>query len=79
MKIKICADSTCDLSPELVETYDVGIIPLYIVQVQPDPGCFFITFRTKTTEGQIQSAGRRRKAEFIQKNTVKRIAVQQIG
>ena len=31
MKIKICADSTCDLSPELVEKYDVGIIPLYIV------------------------------------------------
>ena len=32
MKIKICADSTCDLSPELVERYDVGIIPLYIVK-----------------------------------------------
>ena len=32
MKIKICADSTCDLSPELVEKYDVGIIPLYIVK-----------------------------------------------
>ncbi len=32
MKIKICADSTCDLSPELVEKYDIGIIPLYIVK-----------------------------------------------
>jgi DegV family protein with EDD domain len=32
MKIRICADSTCDLSPELVEKYDVGIIPLYIVK-----------------------------------------------
>ncbi len=32
MRIKICADSTCDLSPELVERYDVGIIPLYIVK-----------------------------------------------
>lgn len=32
MKIKICADSTCDLSPELVEKYDVGILPLYIVK-----------------------------------------------
>ena len=32
MKIKICADSTCDLSPELIEKYDVGIIPLYIVK-----------------------------------------------
>ena len=32
MKIKICADSTCDLSPELVEKYDISIIPLYIVK-----------------------------------------------
>lgn len=32
MKIRICADSTCDLSPELVEKYDVKIIPLYIVK-----------------------------------------------
>ena len=32
MKIKICADSTCDLSPELVEKYDIAILPLYIVK-----------------------------------------------
>ena len=32
MKIRICADSTCDLSPELVRKYDVSIIPLYIVK-----------------------------------------------
>ena len=32
MKIKICADSTCDLSPELVAKYDIGILPLYIVK-----------------------------------------------
>ena len=32
MRIKICADSTCDLSPELVEKYGVGVIPLYIVK-----------------------------------------------
>ena len=32
MNIRICADSTCDLSPELVEKYHVGIIPLYIVK-----------------------------------------------
>ena len=30
MKIKITADSTCDLSPELVEKYNVGIMPLYV-------------------------------------------------
>ena len=32
MKIRICADSTCDLSPELVEKYDIAILPLYIVK-----------------------------------------------
>ena len=31
MKIKITADSTCDLSPELVEKYSVGIMPLTVV------------------------------------------------
>ncbi len=31
MKIKITADSTCDLSPELVEKYNVGILPLTVI------------------------------------------------
>lgn len=31
MNIKITADSTCDLSPELVEKYNVGIMPLAVV------------------------------------------------
>ena len=31
MKIKITADSTCDLSPALVEKYNVGIIPLTVI------------------------------------------------
>lgn len=30
MKIKITADSTCDLSPELLEKYNVGIMPLFV-------------------------------------------------
>lgn len=30
MKIKITADSTCDLSPELMERYNVGIMPLFV-------------------------------------------------
>ena len=29
--IKIVADSTCDLSPELLEKYDISVIPLCIV------------------------------------------------
>ena len=32
MKIKITADSTCDLSPELVGKYDIEITPLYIIK-----------------------------------------------
>jgi DegV family protein with EDD domain len=29
-KIKILSDSSCDLSPELLQKYDIGIIPFYI-------------------------------------------------
>lgn len=28
--VKITADSTCDLSPELLESYDISILPLMI-------------------------------------------------
>ena len=31
MKIRITADSTCDLSPELLRKYDIGIIPLSVI------------------------------------------------
>lgn len=31
MKIKISADSTCDLSPALIEQYQIGITPLYLL------------------------------------------------
>jgi len=30
MSIKITSDSTCDLSPELIERYSIDILPLYI-------------------------------------------------
>ena len=32
--IKIISDSTCDLSQEVLERYDIDIIPLHIVKVQ---------------------------------------------
>ena len=32
MKVKITADSTCDLSPELVEQYHIQIVPLAIIK-----------------------------------------------
>lgn len=31
MKVRITADSTCDLSPELVRKYDIGIAPLSVI------------------------------------------------
>ena len=31
MQVKIISDSTCDLSPELIEKYDITILPLHIV------------------------------------------------
>lgn len=31
MKVRMTADSTCDLSPELVRKYDIGIAPLSVV------------------------------------------------
>ena len=31
MKVKITADSTCDLSPELIRKYDIGIAPLSVI------------------------------------------------
>lgn len=30
MKVKICADSVCDLSAELKERYDISVVPLYV-------------------------------------------------
>ena len=30
-KIKILADSTCDLPPEVVQKFDIGIVPLYVI------------------------------------------------
>lgn len=32
MKVKITGDSTCDLSPALLEQYDIGVTPLYVVR-----------------------------------------------
>lgn len=31
MKIKITSDSTCDLSTELVEKFNIGIVPLHVI------------------------------------------------
>ena len=31
MKVRITADSTCDLSPELIRKYEIGIVPLSVI------------------------------------------------
>ena len=31
MKIRMTADSTCDLSPDLIRKYDVGVVPLSVI------------------------------------------------
>ena len=31
MKVKIISDSTCDRSPELLQKYDISIVPLYVL------------------------------------------------
>ena len=56
MKIKITADSTCDLSPELVEKYNVGIMPLHVSLGKDDyhPTVFHLRFlRKKQNFAQI--------------------------
>ena len=30
-KVKVFSDSTCDLSPELIEQHQIGIVPLYVI------------------------------------------------
>lgn len=32
MRVKIISDSTCDLSPELIQQYDIGIVPLIVMK-----------------------------------------------
>ena len=31
MKVKIIADSTCDLPKEIIHKFDIDIIPLYVI------------------------------------------------
>lgn len=32
MRIKVLSDSTCDLSPEIIRAYDIGIMPLTVIK-----------------------------------------------
>jgi len=48
MRIKISADSTCDLPPDIVERRDIGVTPLYIVKDE-----VFYKDRLEITVGDI--------------------------
>jgi DegV family protein with EDD domain len=72
MSVKISADSTCDLPAELIDKYDVGILPMYIVrdgealrdgvEISPDD----IFAHTKVT-GRICSTAAVNVADYIEK------------
>ena len=32
MRVKIISDSTCDLSADLIQKYDIGIVPLIVMK-----------------------------------------------
>ena len=70
MKIKITADSTCDLTPELVRKYDITIIPLTVtcggksfkdgVDIVPDK-----LYEMITASGQLASTAAVNIQEYI--------------
>ena len=70
MKIKITADSTCDLTPELVEKYDITITPLAVscngenfhdgVDITPDA-----LYEKIAASGQLASAAAVNLQEYI--------------
>ena len=65
MSIKITSDSTSDLSPELLERYDITLLPLYVsvgedtfrdgVDVKPDD-LFAYVERSGTMKNGSQSS-----------------------
>lgn len=36
MRVKIISDSTCDLSADLIQKYDIGIVPLIVVKEEQE-------------------------------------------
>jgi DegV family protein with EDD domain len=72
MRVKISADSTCDLPAELIEKYDIGILPMYIVrdgealrdgvEISPDD-----VFAHTNATGRICSTAAVNVADYIEK------------
>lgn len=72
-RIRIMADSTCDLSPELLETYDIAILPLNIVMddicyldgVQTTPDRIYAWADAKRTTPKTAAPGIEAAVEFL--------------
>lgn len=54
-KVIVMADSTCDLSPELVKKYDVKIVPLHVAF--PSEGVDYLDGKTITPMGLYEKVG----------------------
>lgn len=56
MKIKVISDSTCDLTPELLEKYDIDLVPLIIVK-QDEEYLDNVTITPKDIFEHVSSGG----------------------
>jgi len=70
-QVKIIADSTCDLTPELIEKYDIQIIPLYVTMGEENykDGVNVRTedlFRYSDTTGQIPKTAAASVSDFLE-------------
>ncbi len=58
MNIKITADSTCDLSPELIKKYDIRIIPLHIIKADDSDYLDGIDIRPQDIFDYVDTVGK---------------------
>lgn len=59
-KVKIISDSTCDLSQELTEKYDIDILPLHICWAKTSSGMAKIPHPIAFLRGRMQIRQRRK-------------------
>lgn len=72
-KIRIMADSTCDLSPELIEKYGIAVLPLNIVMddtsyldgVETNPDAIYAWADANRTTPKTSAPGIEAAAEFL--------------
>lgn len=52
--VKIISDSTCDLSPDLLQKYDIDILPLHILLEIRNTGTAGISLRMRSLRGPMR-------------------------